>query len=558
MSDFGDLETSEPSAARERMGRYELVSEIASGGMGSVFLARLLGDADVSRVVAIKRIHPHLARTQGVAEMFLDEARIAARIDHPNVCQVYEYGREAGSSFLAMEFLAGESLLGVVRRLAMGRTSVEPVAHAARVAFVMAEVCDGLHAAHEVRDANGEPLNVVHRDVSPHNVFITFDGAVKVVDFGIASASSRLHHTETGTIKGKFAYMAPEQLQGMRADRRADVWAVGVVLWELLALKRLFRHENPSAVVQAVENQHIERPSEALLGLPLAFDDIVLRALERDPTRRTPTAQALSTELRDAVHRLGVKVDRGEIATWMAALFPDGAQRRERWIREAHATSATPSSPQRVGTPSDAPTRSEPRGPERLPTGDAPSQGTTPRAASGMWVALALLVALVALLTGLGAFAFWTQGSAPASRDLSPAAASRDAGPRTSEPDAANEATRLNVGVGASADAGPADPSDAGRRRATRDAEVHPDSPLPIQASPVEAPTGPACLKLGAGVSLEFEGSVYEGPRARCIEAQAGEHTIRLTELATGTVLWDGPLTLRAEEERILTRRSRM
>lgn len=547
MSDFGDDETGEPSAARERMGRYELVSEIASGGMGSVFLARLLGDADVARVVAIKRIHPHLARSPGVAEMFLDEARIAARIDHPNVCQVYEYGREAGASFLAMEFLAGESLLSVVRRLAATRASLDPLAHAARVAFVIAEVCDGLHAAHEVRDANGERLDVVHRDVSPHNVFVTFDGAVKVVDFGIASASSRLHHTETGTIKGKFAYMAPEQLRGARADRRADVWAVGVVLWELLTLRRLFRNENPSAVVQAVESQPIALPSEVLEGLPVAFDAIAARALQRDLAQRTATAQSLSTELREAIHRLGVKVDRGEIAAWMATLFPDGAQRRERWIREAHAQATpTPSSSLRVDVqatpPVEGPTRSERHG--DLPDASTPQLAAPTRPGSArIWMVVGVLAAFsVALVLG-------RVGETP------PETALADEETSVAVPIVVSTPVVERVSVEAPMEAPPppvAAPPVAPtptRRRAPQVANA--------VVSTAPEPTLPACLTLGAGVSVELAGTTYEGPRATCITTQPGDHAIRLVELATGTVLWDGPLSLHSGERRALTVRSR-
>jgi serine/threonine-protein kinase len=227
-------------AAPERIGRYELCFELASGGMASVYLARAEGSPGFEKLVALKRIHPHLADERGYVEMFLDEARIASRITHANVCSVFDFGESDGEYFIAMEYLVGEPLSRVQRRVVVNAEQRTSPLLPARMARIIADACEGLHAAHELRDASGESLNVVHRDVSADNLFITYDGAAQVVDFGIAHARQRLHQTEAGQVKGTFPYMAPEQMTAAVVDRRVDVWALGAVLWELLALRRLF------------------------------------------------------------------------------------------------------------------------------------------------------------------------------------------------------------------------------------------------------------------------------------------------------------------------------
>lgn len=194
--------------------------------MASVWVARTTGDGGFVHVCAVKRVHPHLAKQKQFVDMFLDEARIAARIQHPNVCRVFDFGLVEGVPYLAMEYLAGVSFSAVLACLSREPHPNRLVATCALVS----EAAAGLHAAHELLDPNGAPLDVVHRDISPQNLFLTFDGVVKVVDFGIASARDKVHETQTGEVKGKFAYMAPEQMRGGRVDRRADVWSLGVVL----------------------------------------------------------------------------------------------------------------------------------------------------------------------------------------------------------------------------------------------------------------------------------------------------------------------------------------
>ena len=327
------IEVVDPSRAEARIGRYQLCYHLASGGMASVFLARAVGPAGFWKPVALKRIHPHLARRKDFVAMFLDEARIAARIDHPNVCAVHDFGEADGTYYLAMEYLVGVPLIRLLhameREAKAGRSRFESTRWHALAARVIADAAAGLHAAHELSEG-GEPLGVVHRDVSPQNVFVTFAGAVKVVDFGIALARDRVQETETGTLKGKLGYMAPEQAASGALDRRADVWALGVCLWEMLVGARLFRRGTPMETLRAVADAPIEAPSSRRAGVPAELDRIVLRALSRDREGRQPTARALARELEAFVRATGEPTGLSDLAEWMDPLFTaERAQKSE-------------------------------------------------------------------------------------------------------------------------------------------------------------------------------------------------------------------------------------
>jgi eukaryotic-like serine/threonine-protein kinase len=305
----------------EVLGRYRLRRELATGGMATVFLAvPKHGASRPEEVVALKRIHPHLAQQRSFVEMFMDEARLTSKIVHPNVARVLDWGRAGNSFFLAMEYLRGVPLARVMKAL-RGLSERDAVVVPVLAARLCSDAARGLHAAHELRDADGVLLEVVHRDVSPHNLFVSYEGVLSVVDFGIARARGRLHHTETGTVKGKFAYMAPEQMAGHPVDRRADVWSLGVVLWELLAGGPLFRRRNESEIVIAVTRGDIPK----IPGIDPRLAAIVNKALTRDPSRRFATAAELAEAL-DA-WRLAQPgpSDANEVAAWMHSLFPGGA-----------------------------------------------------------------------------------------------------------------------------------------------------------------------------------------------------------------------------------------
>lgn len=325
-------------AAPETIGRYRLCFELAFGGMASVYLARAQGSPGFEKLVALKRIHPHLLSETSYVEMFLDEARIASRITHPNVCSVFDFGEAGGEYFIAMEYLVGEPLSRVHRRVIADVDERSSPLLPARMAHIIAQACEGLHAAHELRDAGGESLCVVHRDVSAQNLFVTYDGTTQVVDFGIAHASQRMHHTEAGQVKGTFPYMAPEQMTAAPVDRRVDVWALGAVLWELLTLRRLFWRDTDVNTMYAVLSSEIKRPSEYNPDVSKELDEVVLKALQRNPNGRWQTARDMGTALRRAVAQREDPLGPAEIAEWMSGLFPDG-EARKRHVMEIARTS---------------------------------------------------------------------------------------------------------------------------------------------------------------------------------------------------------------------------
>ncbi len=325
----------------ETIGRYRLCFELASGGMASVHLARAEGSPGFQKLVALKRIHPHLAREQEYVDMFLDEARIASSITHPNVCSVFDFGEADGEYFIAMEYLLGESLSRVHRRVMANTEQRTSPLLPARMARIIAQACEGLHAAHELRDASGASLEVVHRDVSAENLVVTYDGTTQIVDFGIAHARQRLHSTDSGQVKGTFPYMAPEQMTAASVDRRVDVWALGAVLWELLTLRRLFLRDTDVNTMYAVLSSEIERPSKHRSDVSPELDEIVLKALCRNPDERWQTAREMGKALRRVLSQQEELVGPAELADWMSELFPDGETHKRRLMEIAKTSDAS-------------------------------------------------------------------------------------------------------------------------------------------------------------------------------------------------------------------------
>jgi serine/threonine-protein kinase len=318
-----------------RIGRYDICFEIAAGGMATIYLARVEGPGGFKKLVALKCIHPHLVRQAGFVEMFLDEARLASRISHPNVCSVFDFGFADSTYYIAMEFLVGETV-GRLCRLSQQHPEASPMPlHAGYAARVIADAAEGLHAAHMLYGDDGQLLNVVHRDVSPQNVMVTYDGAVKITDFGIARTVDQLHLTRTGTVRGKFPYMAPEQVEQGPIDHRADVWSLGVVFWELLTGAQLFHREREVDSIRAVLQAPIPAPSAARPGVPREFDEIVMHALQRDPARRFATARDLSLAIENVRGRREATVGHGMLAAWLRQLFPDLYARRLELVDQA-------------------------------------------------------------------------------------------------------------------------------------------------------------------------------------------------------------------------------
>jgi formylglycine-generating enzyme required for sulfatase activity/serine/threonine protein kinase len=293
--------------------RYELQAEIASGGMASVHLARQVGAAGYSRIVAVKRLHERYARDPDFVAMFLDEARLVARIRHPNVVQtldvVTEQGTAQGELFIVMEYVHGESLLKLLSTATLKGHAVPPRIAAA----IITAVLHGLHEAHEARDEMGQPLGIVHRDVSPHNVLVGADGVARVIDFGVAKASSRITTTTEGQLKGKLSYMAPEQVTARPIDRRTDVYAAAVVLWELLTGAKLFHGPSEGAVIQQILAARIVPPSGGNPAVPTALDGIVTRGLSADPEKRFQTALEMAVAVGKAIDSASVV----EVSAWV-------------------------------------------------------------------------------------------------------------------------------------------------------------------------------------------------------------------------------------------------
>jgi serine/threonine-protein kinase len=310
----------------QRLDRYELVAELASGGMATVFLGRILGVGGFQRFVAIKRLHPHLASEQEFVEMFLDEARLAASIHHPNVVSILEVGTSDRGYYLVMEYIEGDTLARLLARATTSRERI-PVPIVIRIVL---DTLNGLHAAHELRDDNENLLNLVHRDVSPQNILVGINGTARITDFGVARAATRLSSTRSGQLKGKLAYMAPEQARGGVIDRRADVFAVGTVLWEVLADKRLFKGEGEADTLNRVLFEPIPRLRDVAPSVPPVLEAVTMKSLERDPEKRQASAQVFSEELEKAARSVHAIATVREVAEYVTkVLGQDIAQQRE-------------------------------------------------------------------------------------------------------------------------------------------------------------------------------------------------------------------------------------
>lgn len=278
--------------------------------------------------------------------MFLDEARIASRITHSNVCSVFDFGEADGEYFIAMEYLVGEPLSRVQRRVLADVDQRSSPLLPMRMARIIAQACEGLHAAHELTDAEGESLHVVHRDVSAENLFVTYDGATQVVDFGIAHARQRVHHSDAGQVKGTFPYMAPEQMTSAAVDRRVDVWALGAVLWELLTQRRLFLRDTDVNTMYAVLSGEILPPSAYRSEVSEELDQIVLKALQRSPDERWQSAREIGKALRRYLAQQDELIGPAEIADWMQQLFPSGEMRKRELMHLARSREDDEAEPQ--------------------------------------------------------------------------------------------------------------------------------------------------------------------------------------------------------------------
>jgi serine/threonine-protein kinase len=287
------------------LGRYELVQPLGVGGMAQVFKARAVGPGGFRRDVVVKRILPEHGRDAEFIRMFVDEAKLLGLLHHPNVVQVYDFGEEDGVLFLALEYVDGPSLSRVLRTLRGANKRMPP----AIAAFVAREICRALACVHELRDDQGRPLGAVHRDVTPSNVILTPAGEVKLLDFGVATFKHALQATKSGTVKGKPAYLAPEQLEGKTIDGRVDLFALGIVMHEMLTLQHLFAGDSDLGTVKQIMEMEIPKPSAKRDDVPETLDHVVMRALERDRARRFASAAEMAAALDDFVVASKLHVD---------------------------------------------------------------------------------------------------------------------------------------------------------------------------------------------------------------------------------------------------------
>lgn len=389
--------------------------------------------------MAIKCLHEHLASELRFTDMFLDEAKIASFLRHPNVATVLDYEADDEGHFIVQEYLAGKSFAEIRRRAE--RSPMDRRHHSARIARALSDACEGIHAAHEMTDRNGHPLDLVHRDIAPDNLFLTFDGVAKIIDFGVASSSIQLHETQAGTVKGKLSYLPPEALSGTRVDRRADVWALGVVAWEMMTGKRLFRRKTQAETLQAVLFDAVVAPSSVNADVPREFDGVILKALERERDRRFSTAREFGRELLEVLHTTGHIVHASDLSAWLDELFPAGRQQSQRLIQRA--IDAAPVRPIRIQSQTSTVEKDdEITSLEQVPASGVGRPGSTkrtppdqrhrnrrPLSQAAVWtVLLAICVFALAMVLGfIGAHLFGD--SDPRSRS----AASRPASPPLSE-----------------------------------------------------------------------------------------------------------------------------
>jgi eukaryotic-like serine/threonine-protein kinase len=301
-----------------QLGRYTVVNRIGCGGMAELYLARAEGVGGFEKALALKVVHAHLVQEESALRMFLREARVAATLEHPNVVTVHDVGVFGGEHVLVMEYVHGRDVGQILRCLP--KDQVLPMGCGLRIVL---DVCAALDYVHTKTDPQGHPLGLVHRDVSPANVLVAFNGAVKLVDFGIVKMTAQTSTTKTGSLKGKFGYMSPEQSMGEDIDARSDVFALGVLLYEVTTGRRAFAGDNAFTIMNRVIEGEYVRPHELVLGYPDPLSAIIERALEVDPGQRYPSAKAMLVDLESYVATAGVTVGRSSVAEYVRSLFGD-------------------------------------------------------------------------------------------------------------------------------------------------------------------------------------------------------------------------------------------
>ena len=315
-----------------QLGKYTLVRKLATGGMAELFLAIQRSLGGFEKLIVIKRILPAMNQDSGFVDMLLHEARVAATLTHPNVVQVFDVGMADGAYFIAMEHVHGEDLRSIVRQMKRRNATEFPMEHALSIVLGL---CAGLSYAHEKRDLNGVPLDIVHRDISPQNVLVTFSGDVKIVDFGIAKSTGKVgEDTASGRLKGKVPYMSPEQARGETVDWRSDLFAAGVILFELTTGRRLFKAASEYETFKLICERELPLPSRVCPGYPPDLEAIVMRALARDRSERWQSAREMQAALEEYVRRDRLAASRTGLSQFLRSLFADKLARHHESLVE--------------------------------------------------------------------------------------------------------------------------------------------------------------------------------------------------------------------------------
>src|SRR5438128_790097 len=344
----------------QQYGKYLLLDRIAVGGMAEIFLARQMGVEGFEKTVVLKRIRPHLGDKKSFVKMFLNEAKLAAQLTHPNVVTIHDLGKVSDSYFIAMEYLFGRDMRRVMPK-AESLGIPFPIVYACKIA---SQVLEGLYYAHKKADIYGVPLGIVHRDVTPENIFVSFDGGVKVLDFGIAKAANQVEMTRAGEIKGKLSYMSPEQCMGKPLDARSDVFSLGVVLYEWITGFKLFTGESDVAVLKSITDGKIYRPSYFKADVPEQVEQILMKALEKDREQRYQSAWEMQYDLDKFLAGNEFTPSNQHLATFMKQLFADEMEEERRRVRVRGAPLQAPvagsnGAPQDTTAPGRAPRKQD-------------------------------------------------------------------------------------------------------------------------------------------------------------------------------------------------------
>jgi len=455
--------------------RYELIAELAAGGMATVYLARLGGLAGFQRLVAIKHLHPHLEHDQQFVQMFLDEARLAAGIHHPYVVPILEVGASNVGHYLVMEYVEGDTLARLLARAMSSPDGQFPLNVALRV---LLHTLEGLHAAHELVDDFGKPLQLVHRDVSPQNILVGVDGVTRITDFGVARALSRLTSTAAGQLKGKLAYMAPEQAEGTAIDRRTDVFAAGVVAWEALCMRRLFRGETDAETLHRVLFEPVPGARQVQPSVPASVDAVIARALQREPDKRFATCLEFAEALERAAVEESLLASVRDVATYVQRLMgQDIAAQRDKvraWLSRSEPSQAWPAVPpggrSLLGGAAPASLSLASMAVGQQDPVDPALSSPTPRAPasrSGRGVAVAAVIGTLFVAAGVG-LSVWMWGSRNAPQAaVAPSSPQTAAATSAAAPPALPDPPAASVSAAALPSAAPAPSQDEGRVRGT-------------------------------------------------------------------------------------------